>query len=67
LEQARRALNLPRVEDLQVNIERLSTWQRALETPTGRDPSVCSRCGGLVEHKPLLAQARAPPGETLAT
>ena len=61
LEQARAALHAVESPVIRDNITRLRTWQSALKTLTGRDPSVCTRCGGQIEHLPILREARAPP------
>jgi hypothetical protein len=61
LERARLSLHAIDSDEVQTNINRLRTWQGALKALTGRDPSVCTRCGGQIEHHPLLAEARAPP------
>jgi hypothetical protein len=59
--QAREALRCSGSEQARVNIARLKTWQQALVHLTGRDPSLCPKCGGQLEHQPLAAEARAPP------
>jgi len=61
LERARAALHAVESPDIRDNINRLRTWQSALKVLTGRDPSVCTRCGGQIEHLPILPEARAPP------
>ena len=61
LERARKALQAASSPQVRDTIDRLRTWQSALKALTGRDPSVCRRCGGQIEHQPLQAQARAPP------
>jgi hypothetical protein len=61
LERARAALHAVESPDIRANIARLRTWQSALKVLTGRDPSVCTRCGGQIDHLPILPEARAPP------
>ena len=61
LERARAALHAAESPDIRGNIARLRTWQSALKVLTGRDPSVCTRCGGQIDHLPILPEARAPP------
>jgi hypothetical protein len=61
LEQARAALHAVDTPELRDNIARLQTWLSALQALTGKDPSVCSKCGEQLEHLPLLPDARAPP------
>jgi Putative transposase len=61
LERACQALHASESLGVRANITRLTTWQSALKELTGRDPSICPRCGGQIEHEPILQGARAPP------
>ncbi len=38
-----------------------ASWVELLRLLTGRDPDRCPRCGGRLEHVPVVASARAPP------
>jgi hypothetical protein len=58
--QAREALRCSGSEQARVNIARLKTWQQALVHLTGRDPSLCPKCGG-------QARASAPRCRSAST
>jgi hypothetical protein len=61
LQKAREALHAIESPEIRANIARLATWQSALKSLTGRDPEVCSECGGQIERRPIVGTARAPP------
>jgi hypothetical protein len=42
------------------------SWAELLRSLTGRDVHRCPRCGGLVEHVPVVPTARAPPQTLVA-
>lgn len=41
-------------------------WSELLRLLTGRDADRCPRCGGRLEHVPIVACARAPPQRLVA-
>jgi predicted Zn-ribbon and HTH transcriptional regulator len=43
-----------------------ASWSELLRLLTGRDPDRCPRCGGRLEHVPVVPSARAPPQRWVA-
>lgn len=57
---ARSTISCGRDTPARVDVTPLS-WPELLLAVTGRDVTRCPRCGGVIEHVPVVASARAPP------